>query len=301
MNFIFFNIVLLLAGFLAVLIFSIGLMAFLAPMALFAKSKSPPKAVMLPLLGIAGIYQIYFWGFWSAFCVAMTLKFTHKPEVTWNWLYWITGFIWCTSLIGWLAHKEKQSSQSLEEARGIQKGTTLYSLVAVVAFLVFSFFPSILLPPYGWALKPFGLHRYIDTKDAGNAVITESVHSHALKSGSEKALCKTTIISFIKAHRMMSDDKGRVVQLSADEEAQMKNFIRSGITAASGVSDSYLRGIHPDLPKEFREHLVEGWRLYLNGLESSEPRKQIEGIQLIQRWEIFKGKNADLLYESLIK
>jgi hypothetical protein len=179
-------------------------MACIAPMALFAKSESPPKLVALPFLGIAGIYQIYFWGFWSAFCVAMTIKFTHKPEVTWNWLYWIVGFIWCTSLIGWLAHKEKQNSQSQEEARGIQKGTTLYSLIAIVAFLAFSFFPSLTLPPYGWALKAFGLQGYIGTKDSGNAVIAESVRSHALKSGAERALCKTTIMSFIKVHGMMS-------------------------------------------------------------------------------------------------
>lgn len=100
---------------------------------------------------------------------------------------------------------------------------------------------------------------------------------------------------------MMSDDKGHIAQLSAGEEAQMKNLIRAGLTAASGASDGYLRGIHPDLPKEFREHLVDGWRLYLNGLESSEPGKQIQGIQLLQRWEAFKEKNADLLYESLIR
>lgn len=100
---------------------------------------------------------------------------------------------------------------------------------------------------------------------------------------------------------MMSDDKGRVIQLSLGEETQMENPIRAGITAASGVSDGYLRGIHADLPKEFREHLVDGWRLYLDGLESSEPEKQIEGIQMIQRWESFKEKNVDLLYESLIK
>jgi hypothetical protein len=301
MNFIIFNVILLFGGFLAVLIFSIGLMACIAPMALFAKSDSPPKIVRLSFLGIAGIYQIYFWGFWSAFCVTMTIKFTNKPEVTWDWLYWITGFMWCISVIGWLAHKEKQSSQSFEEARGIQKGTTLYSFIAIIAFLAFSFFPSLILPPYGWALKAFGLHEYIGTKNVSNVVIAESERSHTLKSGTERAFCKTTIMSFIKAHGMMSDEKGRVVQLSAGEEAQMKTIIQAGLTAASGVSDEYLRGIHPDLPIEFREHLVDGWRLYLNGLESSEPAKQIQGIQLVQRWLAFKEKNTDLLYESLIR
>jgi hypothetical protein len=301
MNFIIFNIILLFAGFLAVLIFSVGLMACIAPMALLAKSESPPKLFTLPFLGIAGICQIYFWGFWSAFCVTMSIRFTHKPEVTWNWLYWIVGFIWCTSLIGWLAHKEKQRSQSHEEARGIQKGTKLYSLIAIVAFLVFSFFPSLILPPYGWALKAFGLQVYIGTKDSGNGTIAQSNRSHALKSGTERVLCKTTIMSFIQAHGMMSDDKGRVVQLSSGEEAQMKDLIRAGLSSSSGVSDAYLRGIHPDLPKEFREYLVDGWRLYLDGLESSKPENQIQGIQHLQRWEAFKENNADLLYERIIK
>jgi hypothetical protein len=56
MNFIIFNVILLFAGFLAVLIFSIALIACIAPMAVFAKSESPPKLVTLPFLGIAGIY-----------------------------------------------------------------------------------------------------------------------------------------------------------------------------------------------------------------------------------------------------
>jgi hypothetical protein len=153
MNFIYFNGILLFAGFLAVLIFSIGLMALLAPMALFKESESRPKAITVLIYSILGIYQIYFWGFWSAFCVVMTFKFAQKPEVTLPWLYWIAGFIWCISLIGWLAQKERQGSQSLEEAQSIQKGTTFYSLIAIAAFLVFAFLPSLMQQPYGWALK----------------------------------------------------------------------------------------------------------------------------------------------------
>ncbi len=157
MNFVLFNVILLFSGFLAVLILSVGVMACLAPMALFAKSENPPRALVFPVMGIAAIYQVYFWGFWSAFCVAMTISYTQKPEVTWVWLYWITGFMWCTSLIGWFFHKEQQTSQSLKETRGIQTGTMLYSLVAIVAFLVFAFNPSLMLLPYGWALKPLGV------------------------------------------------------------------------------------------------------------------------------------------------
>ena len=173
MNFIIFNGALLLAGIIAIFIFSIGLMLLLAPLALFTRSGKPSKAIVLPFMGVLGIFQIYFWGIWSAFCVAMTIRFTQKPDVTWDWLYWIMGFMWCASLIGWLAHKEMQGSQSLEEARGIQKGTTLYSLIAIVAFLVFAFAPSLVLPPYGWPLKVFGLERYIATKATSIVEIDE--------------------------------------------------------------------------------------------------------------------------------
>lgn len=157
MNYIIFNVILLFAGFFALLIFSIGLMACLAPIGLFVKSENTPKISMIPFITISVIYHIYFWVFWSAFCIAMIIRFTHKPEVTWDWLYWITGFIECISLIGFLSYKEQQGSQSPSDVRGIRKGKMLYSLVAIVAFFVFAFAPSLMLWPYGWALKPLGL------------------------------------------------------------------------------------------------------------------------------------------------
>jgi len=176
MNFILFNVILLFSGFITLVIFSFFLMALLVPMSLFAKSRNLPNVVIFPLLGIVGAYQIYFWSLWSAFCVAVTIRFTQTPEVTWDWLYWITGCMWCISLIGWLAYKETQSSQSTEEARRIEKGTTLYSLIAIVAFLFFAFFPSLIIPPYGWALKPLGLQSYITKKTTGIVEIDEKTH-----------------------------------------------------------------------------------------------------------------------------
>jgi hypothetical protein len=157
MNFILFNILLLVVGLPAVLVFSLGLMACMIPLAPFLKSKNPPKAVMFPIMAVAGCYQVYFWGLWAAFCVAVTTRFTQKPEVTWDWLYWIFGFMWCTSLIGWLAQKEQQSITSVEEAHSAQSGTKFYSLIAVAAFLIFAFAPNLAEWPYGWFMNLTGL------------------------------------------------------------------------------------------------------------------------------------------------
>lgn len=175
MNFIIFNGALLLAGIIAISTFSIGLMLLLAPLALFTRSGKRSKAIVLPFVGIVGIFQIYFWGIWAAFCVALTIRFTQKPDVTWDLLYWLAGFGWCISLICWLVHKEMQSSQSPEEAQGIQKGTILYSLIAIVAFLFFAFAPSYILPPYGFLMKPLGLESHIVLRNTNRSEIDATV------------------------------------------------------------------------------------------------------------------------------
>ena len=161
MNFITYNLLLLAASIPAILIFSVGLMGLLSPLALFSKSEEPPKAIVLPLIGLAGLYQVYFWVLWSAFCVALTYKYTIRPEVTWDWLYFVIGFMWCTALIGWLSHKEQQMSESLENTRGILSGTLMYKIVAVVAYIVFAIWPHLMLVPFGWALDLIGLAIYV--------------------------------------------------------------------------------------------------------------------------------------------
>lgn len=82
MNFILFIINVVFFGFVLILILSVGVMVCTAPMGLFAKSEKPSKFLAIPFLGVAAIYQIYFWGLWSAFCVATIISFTNRPEVT---------------------------------------------------------------------------------------------------------------------------------------------------------------------------------------------------------------------------
>lgn len=121
MDFVLFNVSLLVAAFPAVIVFSVGVLACVAPLSLFAKSPNPPKVLTYPFLTLAAGFWVYFWGFWSALCVAITLGFVQKPEVTWDWLYWIAALGWCTSLIGWFAHKERHTSTSIAESQGIQR------------------------------------------------------------------------------------------------------------------------------------------------------------------------------------
>lgn len=159
MNFIFYNLVLLVAVFPAILLFSLGVSVFLAPFALFKSPAGPPKTVLFPLVGLMGLFQIYFWGLWAAFCVAVTYRYANNPEVTSGWLYFVFGFFWSTSLIGWLNFKELRARP--QEARGIERGTMLYSLVVVGAYIVFAIWPTLILTPYGWALELLDLAGYV--------------------------------------------------------------------------------------------------------------------------------------------
>lgn len=154
-NFIKFFFLLLVAGFPAIILFSFGFIAILAPLALFAKSEKPPVILMIPLFVLAAAFQIYFWGGWSAFCVSVAYHFTSKPEVTWDWLYFVTGFSWSTSLIGWLSHKERMVSPA-EEQRSIACGTMWYSNVAIATYIVFAIWPHLTNVPYGWFLRLVG-------------------------------------------------------------------------------------------------------------------------------------------------
>jgi len=78
-------------------------------------------------------------------------------------------------------------------------------------------------------------------------------------------------MSFIRAHGMMSDEAGNIVQLTASQEKEMLDLIRNGLGKAKEVSDTFLQGVHPRLKSEFRDHLVAGWQLYLAGLEDRVP------------------------------
>ena len=131
-------------------------MACFAPLALFAKMAKPPVIILVPVTILAGAFQVYFWGLWSAYCVAITYKFTLRPEVTWHWLYFVTGFFNSSSLIAWLSHKERQG-ESYQRQREIQTGTMYYAVVAWVAFIVFSICPTWITPTYGWAMNYLGL------------------------------------------------------------------------------------------------------------------------------------------------
>jgi len=149
MNFICFNAVLLGAAFAAILLFSIGIVAIVVPFYPVRNNERLARGVALPMLVVAVGYQMYFWSLWSALCVAVSKTFMSKPDVTWDWCYWVCGFMWSQAVIGWFEAKEIRNADP-DQARGIQGGAALYSLVAAVAFIVVAIWPSTAQWLFGW-------------------------------------------------------------------------------------------------------------------------------------------------------
>jgi hypothetical protein len=119
--------------------------------ALLAKA---PRFAVAPFLVLLFLAQAYFWGAWAAFSVALTTRFTAKPEVTWDWLYWLAGFSLCTSLVGWFASKERATRAAAEQP-AIEHGAMLYWVLCAVCFIGFGLWPSLMQLPYGWFTGPF--------------------------------------------------------------------------------------------------------------------------------------------------
>jgi hypothetical protein len=155
MNFIIYNLLLLLGCVLAYIIFTLSKLILL-PLGMF---KKPQQAVTVLLLGLASLYLIYFSGCWAAFCGAMTYKYTNKPEVTWDWLYFLIGGLWCVSLSRfWVkATIEVNPSEGEQVPVQLQMGVYLFphiatisSIVAIASYICFAIWPSLMRVPYGW-------------------------------------------------------------------------------------------------------------------------------------------------------
>lgn len=139
----------LISNFVSILVFSFFVFVLLLPLVpivLLAEkiNKGLLTILSIPFMIIAGVGQAYFWILWAAYC-AFTIRFyMDSPAVSHNWLYYVTGFLSVTGPIGWLSNKEKQTATSYDEQKKNQGGTFYYSLIAIVAFIVFCIWTNLL-------------------------------------------------------------------------------------------------------------------------------------------------------------
>jgi hypothetical protein len=97
---------------------------------------------------VAFAVQAYFWGIWAAYCSVMARSWA--ASATYPIVYYFFVLSACASPITWMSQKEMATARSAAEALGIVRGTVLYSLIAVVAYLIFTIWPTTRETIYGW-------------------------------------------------------------------------------------------------------------------------------------------------------
>jgi hypothetical protein len=268
MNFIYYNLTLLVSAIPAVFLFNIGVVACLAPYLFFQGKYSPPKVLSIVTDLITGAFQIYFWGLWSAYCVSVTYKYTTRADVTLDWIYFLVGFFYSTSIILSLNSKEQSGDQN--KIRKIlsktQKNSAYYYVIAWIAFLLFSFRPSFITPVYGWATDVLGLTRYIN-----------------LTQWSENDReCEKRYFSAKKKAEIIWDFFGKIGQPGVAQPdtslSDLKVLLAQAISEADLVSDEFLIKMYPDYPRQYKK-----FRQSLQGLSEFLKTKEDQTIVLAFR------------------
>ena len=97
-------------------------------------------------------------------------------------------------------------------------------------------------------------------------------------SSSESEKFKDSLVSSIRANEISVAlpklEKSAPRQVKPKEK-EMIEYIEKSLSAADSVSEDYLRTLHPKLPKYYRDYLMEGQRLYMEGVKEGNPLKQI--------------------------
>lgn len=85
-----------------------------------------------------------------------------------------------------------------------------------------------------------------------------------------------------------ADFKGVTFDLSEDVESEMFSLTEKGINLGRKVSDDFLDYLHPELRVMYRQKLIKGAEMWLEGTKSSEQLsgvgKQISGSKLGKEW-----------------
>lgn len=285
MDYFIFNGLLLMSAFIALLLFSFGVMTFLSQLAFLAKSDPPSNIRIYPLRGIAGIAQLFFWGLWSALCVVITITYVQRPGVTWQWLYWVTGFMWCTSLMGWLVHKERPSGRSPSDVPNVRKGSTAYASITIVAFIVFAYSPTLIAPPFGWILKPLGLYENSVPQRPVNSQIDPTV--------------RQSIEAFFAGYQLFNTANkiSQELEYSQDRSSELekvKDLLNNSKNRLAECDTQILNKIYDGWGDAVSEKFIPAISLIVSGLKTEADRSDmIRGDALMSELGIWLQNNWD--------
>ncbi len=100
------------------------------------------------------------------------------------------------------------------------------------------------------------------------------------------------------------DNSGKAFQIPKKQQEEIKSLKTQGIALSEKVNDEFLDYLHPELRTQYRNKLIKGEKLYLEGLnesisgnETSGLPKQIAGNRLLVEWIAWWENNNDDIAE----
>lgn len=145
-NFIFFELAYFLAFFFCCFIYGLyqHLLVVMPTKGLahYYRDRPVPRSLLQPFLCLAWALQIYFWLFWSACCIWLTLAF--MKDVSHPWIYWTVSFLEAGGPIIYMASKEPAEHRIM---------ANYFLLICLAGFLIFAVWPQTSLFLYGWCYR----------------------------------------------------------------------------------------------------------------------------------------------------
>jgi len=105
-------------------------------------------SIILAIISI--LIQCYLWILWTAICVQNINTYINQPEITNDWLYYISGYLIANLILvlisnGFKLINTKNGLNDLEKFQLIVFGPNLYMTIIVIAFAIFSIYPKSLM------------------------------------------------------------------------------------------------------------------------------------------------------------
>ena len=113
---------------------------------------SPAGVIGIAVGFLGSAYVVCGWAAWGA---SLTVHYSQLPDVAHHWLYYVVGGCLC---LGALA--------SMEDA----ENNSPHSLFAMIAFIIFCIWPSLMQWPYGWFLNRIVGNPPVATSPADDAI-----------------------------------------------------------------------------------------------------------------------------------
>ena len=123
-----------------------------------------------------------------------------------------------------------------------------------------------------------------------------------LEYASERELFDGSLKSFSAANNLEAEaKKGRDSgQVDANLETRVVAFMEDGIRRSRNVGDPFLVYLDPELPQPYREQLVRGYELLVEGRRAGDVEKQTTGNELVRKfYEEFLPTRADAILSKL--